>query len=179
MLQRVLLWRGASLILSGVMTAGTLTVFLAYLAKFFKPVQDLATMTNTIAQTSVAVERVSAILDTKNAVEERADPVEVDDIKGELVFDGVTFSYDGDTPILRDVSFTAAPGELIGLVGHTGSGKSTIVSLIPRFYDPVAGVVKIDGVDVRDYRLQEIRNQIAFCFSTSRPRHWTPNQNLR
>jgi subfamily B ATP-binding cassette protein MsbA len=156
------LWRGASLILTGVMTAGTLTVFLAYLAKFFKPVQDLATMTNTIAQASVAVERVSAILDTKNAVEERDDPVEVDDVKGELVFDGVTFSYDGETPILRGVSFTAAPGELIGLVGHTGSGKSTIVSLIPRFYDPTAGTVRIDGVDVRDYRLQGIRNQIAF-----------------
>lgn len=156
------LWRGASLILTGVMTAGTLTVFLAYLAKFFKPVQDLATMTNTIAQASVAVERVSAILDTKNAVEEREDPVEVDEVKGELVFDGVTFSYDGETPILRGVSFTAAPGELIGLVGHTGSGKSTIVSLIPRFYDPTAGSVKIDGVDVRDYRLQGIRNQIAF-----------------
>jgi ABC-type multidrug transport system fused ATPase/permease subunit len=156
------LWRGAGLILSGAMTAGTLTVFLAYLAKFFKPVQDLATMTNTIAQMSVSVERVSEILDTKNAVDESDDPVEPQDIKGELTFDAVTFSYDGERPTLHEVSFTAAPGELIGLVGPTGSGKSTIVSLIPRFYDPAGGTVKIDGVDLRDYRLQGIRNQIGY-----------------
>lgn len=156
------LWRGSSLILSGAMTAGSLTVFLAYLAKFFKPVQDLATMTNAIAAVSVSIERVSAILDTKNIVEEPADPVEPQTIEGELRFEDVSFSYDDETPILRGVSFTAKPGELIGLVGHTGSGKSTIVSLIPRFYDPSAGSVKIDGVDVRDYRVQGIRNHIGF-----------------
>jgi subfamily B ATP-binding cassette protein MsbA len=156
------LWRGAGLILSGAMTAGTLTVFLAYLAKFFKPVQDLATMTNAIAQVSVSIERVSAILDTKNSVEERDDAVEPQSIQGELCFSDVTFSYDDEKPILRGVTFTAKPGELVGLVGHTGSGKSTIVSLIPRFYDPSEGSVKIDGVDVRDYRLQGIRNHIGF-----------------
>lgn len=156
------LWRGASLILSGAMTAGTLTVFLAYLAKFFKPVQDLATMTNAIAQVSVSVERVSAILDTKNVIEERPDPVEPQAIQGEIRFEDVSFSYDEERPILRGISFTAKPGELIGLVGHTGSGKSTIVSLIPRFYDPSAGSIKIDGVDMRDYRVQGIRNQIGF-----------------
>jgi subfamily B ATP-binding cassette protein MsbA len=156
------LWRGSSLILSGAMTAGTLTVFLSYLAMFFKPVQDLASMTNAIAQVSVSVERVSAILDTKNVVEERADPVEPDTIQGELCFEDVTFSYDEEKPILRGVSFKANPGEFIGLVGQTGSGKSTIVSLIPRFYDPSAGSVKIDGVDVRDYRVQGIRNHIGF-----------------
>ena len=156
------LWRGAGLILSGAMTVGTLTVFLAYLGKFFKPVQDLATMTNAIAAVSVSVERVSAILDTNNIVEERADAVEPQGVQGELRFEDVSFSYDHEKPVLRNISFTAKPGELIGLVGHTGSGKSTIVSLIPRFYDPTCGSVKIDGVDLRDYRLQGIRNHIGF-----------------
>jgi len=144
------------------MTAGTLTVFIAYLASFFKPVQDLASMTNTIAQVSVAVERVSAILDTAVTVVERPDPVDAPTLRGEVVFEDVVFSYDGENPILRGVNFTVAPGELVGLVGHTGSGKSTIVSLVPRFYDPDSGRVCIDGVDVRDYKLRDVRNQIAF-----------------
>jgi ABC-type multidrug transport system fused ATPase/permease subunit len=156
------LWRGSSLILSGVMTAGTLTVFIAYLASFFKPVQDLASMTNTIAQVSVAVERVSAILDTAVTIVEKPDPVEAPTLRGEVGFEDVVFSYDGENPILRGVSFTVAPGELVGLVGHTGSGKSTIVSLVPRFYDPDSGRVSIDGVDIRDYKLRDVRNQIAF-----------------
>ncbi|MET0698984.1 MAG: ABC transporter ATP-binding protein [Mycobacterium sp.] len=156
------LWRGSSLILSGAMTAGTLTVFIAYLTNFFKPVQDLAKMTNTIAQTSVAIERVTAILDTTAIIPERLDAVEPQALRGEISFEGVGFNYDGDTPVLRDLSFTVSPGQLVGIVGPTGSGKSTIVSLIPRFYDVTSGCVRIDGVDVRDYQLHGIRNQIGF-----------------
>lgn len=158
----IVLWRGSSLILAGSMTAGTLTVFIAYLASFFKPVQDLAKMTNSVAQVAVGVERVRAILDEPAVVGERADPVDPRQLRGEVSFEHVAFSYDGVTPVLRDVSFTATPGQLVGVVGHTGSGKSTIASLIPRFYDPSAGMVRIDGVDVRDYKLHALREQIAF-----------------
>lgn len=158
----IVLWRGSSLILAGSMTAGTLTVFIAYLASFFKPVQDLAKMTNSVAQVAVGVERVRAILDEPAVVGERADPVDPRQLRGEVSFEHVAFSYDGVTPVLRDVSFTATPGQLVGVVGHTGSGKSTIASLIPRFYDPSAGIVRIDGVDVRDYKLHALREQIAF-----------------
>jgi ABC-type multidrug transport system fused ATPase/permease subunit len=156
------LWRGASLILIGTMTAGALIVFLSYLSKFFKPVQDLAKMTNSIAQAAVGVERIQAILETDSVINELADAREPGSIRGEIVFDHVAFAYDKDDPVLRDVSFTIKQGELVGIVGPTGGGKSTVVSLIPRFYDPTSGVVSIDGVDVREYQLFPLRSQISF-----------------
>jgi ABC-type multidrug transport system fused ATPase/permease subunit len=156
------LWRGSSLILKGAMTAGALTVFLSYLNKFFKPVQDLAKMTNSIAQASVGVERVRAILDTDTIISERPNAVEPRPFRGEVVFEHVAFGYDAAAPVLRDVNFTIKPGQLVGVVGPTGGGKSTVVSLIPRFYEPNAGSVKIDGVDVRDYKLHGLREHIGF-----------------
>ena len=155
------LWRGSLLILAGWMTAGELTVFLSYLASFFKPVKDLASMNNSIAQTAVAVERIRTILDADAILPEKPDARE-QPIQGEIIFDHVAFAYDESCPVLRDVSFTVKPGQMIGVVGPTGGGKSTIMSLIPRFYDPSAGKVLVDGIDVRDYRLQSLRNQIGY-----------------
>ncbi|OHU18922.1 ABC transporter ATP-binding protein [Mycobacteroides franklinii] len=158
----LVLWRGSALILAGVMTAGTLTVFIAYLTSFFKPVQDLAKLTNTIAMASVGVDRVNALLNAETAIEEKADAVDPGRIRGALSFERVAFSYDSATPVLRDVTFEVEPGQLVGVVGHTGSGKSSLVSLIPRFYDPSMGTVRIDGVDLRDYKLHELRRHIAY-----------------
>jgi ABC-type multidrug transport system fused ATPase/permease subunit len=159
----VVLWRGSSLILAGAMTAGALTVFLSYLTKFFKPVKDLATITNQIAQTAVGVERIRGILDADMIIPEHPDACEPpQSLRGEIVFDQVAFGYDSETPVLKQVSFTIKPGQMVGIVGATGGGKSTIVSLIPRFYDPTAGQVKIDGVDIRQYKLQALRNQIGY-----------------
>ena len=148
------LYRGASLILRGAMTIGALTVFLSYLNKFFKPVQDLAKMTNSIAQAAVGVERVQSILAADEMILERPDAREPQGVKGEITFDKVAFSYKPDSPVLKEITFTIQPGQLVGFVGATGGGKSTVASLIPRFYDATAGRVLIDGVDVRDYRLQ-------------------------
>ncbi|SEQ36871.1 ATP-binding cassette, subfamily B, MsbA [Mycobacterium sp. 88mf] len=158
----VVLWRGSALILAGAMTAGTLTVFISYLASFFKPVQDLAKLTNTIAMASVGVDRVNALLTAETSVEEKPEAIEPEKIKGAISFERVAFSYDSETPVLRDVTFEVKPGQLVGVVGHTGSGKSSLVSLIPRFYDPSMGTVRIDGVDLRDYKLHELRRQIAY-----------------
>ena len=156
------LWRSSSLILQGAMTAGALTVFLSYLTKFFKPVQDLATMTNTIAQTAVGVERVRAILEASDVIEERVGAREPQPLKGEIKFENVAFAYNKDAPVLTDVNFEIKAGQMVGVVGPTGGGKSTIVSLIPRFYDPSAGNVSVDGVDIRDYKIDGLRNQIAY-----------------
>ena len=156
------LWRGTALIVAGAMTVGSLTVFLAYLSKFFKPVQDLAKMTNTIAQTAVGLERIQKILDADVVIPEKPDAVQPPKLRGEIVFDHVAFAYDTDAPVLTDVSFRIAPGQVIGLVGGTGSGKSTIVSLIPRFYDPIAGTIALDGRDLRDYKVHPLRDQIGY-----------------
>ena len=156
-------WRGSYLILTGAMTVGTLTVFIAYLNRFFLPVQDLATMTNTIAQASVAADRIRAILDTDSIIPERPNAIDPQTLRGEIAFEHVAFGYDpADPPVLRDVSFSIQPGQMVGLVGPTGTGKSTVISLIPRFYDAVTGSIKIDGVDIRDYRLYGLRNLIGF-----------------
>ena len=172
------LWRGSSLILKGAMTVGELTVFLSYLNKFFKPVQDLAKMTNAIAQAAVGVERVRAILDTDTIIPERPNAVEPQPFRGEIAFDHVAFGYDPAAPVLRDVSFTIKPGQMVGVVGPTGGGKSTVVSLIPRFYDPHAGSVKIDGVDIRDYRLHGLRQHVGFVLQDTVLFRGTVRENI-
>jgi ABC-type multidrug transport system fused ATPase/permease subunit len=158
----VVLWRGAALILKEAMTIGALTVYLSYLSKFFKPVKDLATMTNAIAQAAVGVDRVRAILDTDSIIPEKPEAIEARNIKGDIVFDHVAFGYTVDAKVLGDVSFHIKPGQFVGIVGPTGSGKSTVVSLIPRFYDATSGSVILDGHDVRDYKLHSLRDQVGY-----------------
>ncbi|MBV8350144.1 MAG: ABC transporter ATP-binding protein, partial [Mycolicibacterium sp.] len=158
----LVMWRGALLILGGVMTLGALTVFLSYLAKFFQPVRELAQMTNTIAQVSVAFQRVLAVCDADKTIPERPMPAEPPPFKGEIVFENVAFGYNPATPVLRDISFSIDAGQTVGIVGPTGSGKSTVVGLIPRFRDADSGTIKIDGTDIRDYKLHGLRTQIGF-----------------
>jgi ABC-type multidrug transport system fused ATPase/permease subunit len=174
----LVLWRGAGLVLGGAMTAGLLTVFLSYLARFFKPVQDLAKMTNAIAQTAVATERIQAILETDDILPERPNASTPRFLRGEIAFDRVAFSYTGDAPVLRDVSFRVEPGQFVGIVGPTGSGKTTIISLIPRFYDPTRGKVLIDGVDTRDYQLQGLRQHFGFVLQDTVLFRGTVEENI-
>jgi ABC-type multidrug transport system fused ATPase/permease subunit len=158
----IVLWKGTSSIVTGTMTAGALTVYLAYLKQFFKPVKDLASMTSAVAQTTVALERIEMILSADDVIEERADAVDPGRVKGAITFDRVSFGYSKDEPVLHEVSFAIEPGQVVGIVGPTGSGKSTVLSLLPRFYDPLFGHIRIDGIDVADYRLAALRSQIGF-----------------
>jgi subfamily B ATP-binding cassette protein MsbA len=174
----IVLWRGAALILAGAMTVGSLTVYLAYLSRFFKPVKDLATTTNAVAQVTVGVERVREILDTDAIIPVKPDALEAAKLKGDIAFEHVAFGYEQDEPILTDVSFNIKPGEFVGIVGPTGAGKSTIVSLIPRFYDVNAGSVKVDGVDVRDYELKSLRDQIGYVLQDTVLFHGTILENI-
>ena len=174
----VVLWRGAYLILGEVMTVGALTVYLAYLSKFFKPVKDLATTTNAIAQAAVGVDRIRAILDTDTVIPEKSNASEAPPLNGEVVFEHVAFAYDVENPVLRDVNFTIKPGQLVGIVGPTGSGKSTVVSMIPRFYDPTKGTVRIDGNDVRDFKLKSLRDQIGYVLQDTVLFHGTIADNI-
>jgi ABC-type multidrug transport system fused ATPase/permease subunit len=174
----LVLWRGAGLLLTGAMTVGGLTVFLSYLSRFFKPVQDLAKMTNSIAQTAVATERIQAILETDEIIPERPNARIPNFLRDQITFDHVTFRYDSEEPVLRDVSFRIEPGQFVGIVGPTGSGKSTIISLIPRFYDPASGRVLIDGVDIRDYQLQGLRQHFGFVLQDTILFRGTVRENI-
>jgi len=156
------LWRGASLVLNGVMTVGALTVFIWYMSKFFSPVQDLAKMTSTVAQVTVALERIQAILDTTTIIPQKPNAINPGKLNGDITFENVYFSYDPESPVLSDFDLSIKCGERIGICGPTGSGKSTIVSLIARFYDPTKGRVLIDGIDISDYTIDGLREQIGF-----------------
>jgi ATP-binding cassette, subfamily B, bacterial len=156
------LWFGAQLVLADAMTAGALVVFITYLGKLFRPIQDLARATTNVAQAAVGLERVRALLDADERLPRAANATTLGPIEGRVEFRNVTFGYAPGRLVLTDVSLVAEPGQLIGLVGPSGSGKSTLVSLIPRFYDPVSGSVAIDGQDVRSCTIRSLRRQIAF-----------------
>jgi ABC-type multidrug transport system fused ATPase/permease subunit len=174
----VVLCRGTSLIVTGNMTAGALTVYLAYLKSFFKPVKDLAGMTSTLAQTTVALERIQTILSADEVIKERTGAVDPGRVKGAIAFDRVSFGYEKDSPVLREVSFSIAPGEVVGIVGPTGSGKSTVLSLLPRFYDPALGRILIDDIDIADYKVSALRSQIGFVLQDSVLFHGTVRENI-
>jgi ABC-type multidrug transport system fused ATPase/permease subunit len=173
----IVLWKGTSLIVAGAMTAGALTVYLAYLKKFFKPVKDLASMTSTVAQTTVALERIQAILSADDVIEERAGAIDPGRVRGAISFDRVSFGYDKDT-VLHEVSFDIKPGQVVGIVGPTGSGKSTVLSLLPRFYDPALGRVMIDDIDISDYRIAALRSQIGFVLQDTLLLQGTIRENI-
>jgi ABC-type multidrug transport system fused ATPase/permease subunit len=158
----LVLWRGADLVLTKAMTVGALTVFIWYMNKFFSPVQDLAKLTSTVAQATVALERIQAILETDTIIPQKLNAFDPGKLSGNIVFDNVCFAYNEESPVLRNASFAINCGQRIGICGPTGSGKSTVVSLIARFYDPTSGRVLIDGQDVADMTLDALRSQIGF-----------------
>jgi ABC-type multidrug transport system fused ATPase/permease subunit len=172
------LWFGAREVLNGSMTAGALVVFLAYLGKLFRPIQDVAKASTNIAQAAVGLERIRAVLDSDDRLPRAATPVMLDQVAGAVEFHDVTFGYDPAKPVLRNLSFRVAPGQLVGVVGPSGSGKSTLVSLIPRFYDPTTGRITIDDVDVRECSVRSLRKQIGFVLQETQLFHATVWQNI-
>lgn len=142
-------------------TVGTIVAFLNYMTRFFWPIRNLTEMYNLLLQAGVSSERVFEILDTRPNVEDKADAMELDSVKGHVEFDGVLFGYDHDLPVLHDVSIEAKPNETIALVGPTGAGKSSIINLLCRFYDVQAGRVMVDGVDIRDVTLESLRRNLG------------------
>jgi ATP-binding cassette subfamily B protein len=153
---------GARLALAGELSAGVLIVFLLYLGKMYKPMRDLSKMTDTVSKAVVGYERIREVLEIDSRVRDTPGARPAPKVKGRITFDRVSFSYGGDRQVLKDVSFTIEAGQVAAIVGPSGTGKTTIVSLIPRFYDPISGSVGIDGTDVRRYRLKSLRDQISF-----------------
>jgi subfamily B ATP-binding cassette protein MsbA len=141
---------------------GALTVILSYLNKFFSPVKDLAKMTNAVAQAVVAMERIQQLLEIDEIIAQKPNAIAPDKLKGEIVFEQISFGYNHDATILKDISMRINSGERIGICGPTGCGKSTVASLIPRFYDPWTGRILIDGTDITDYDLEGLRKQVGF-----------------
>jgi len=158
----LVLWFGARMVLSGALSAGSLVVFILYLGKMYKPMQQLSKMTDAYSKAVVGYERIREIFDTSNEIKDMPGARRAPKFKGQIDFENVNFGYESATLVLKDLSFHIEPGQVAALVGPTGAGKSTIISLIPRFYDPTSGVVKVDGQDVRRFQQKSLRQQISF-----------------
>src|ERR1044072_2447576 len=158
----LVLWYGVNLVLTEQMTSGSLLVFLLYLGKMYKPMRDLSKMTDTMSKAAVGYERIRAVIETENEVRNLPGAKKAPTLKGAIEFEHVDFGYDKRYPTLKDVNLRVEPGQLAALVGPTGAGKSTITGLIGRFYDPQKGVVKIDGEDIRNYKMKSLRRQMSF-----------------
>ena len=147
--------------------------FLGYVQRFNQPIQQIAVLWTNIQNAIAGAERIFTILDEKPAVYDKPAAQDMPQIQGLVEFDNATHSYEDGVPVLKDVSFTAQPGQTVAIVGPTGAGKTTIINLIPRFYDVTGGAVRIDGIDVRDVNMKSLREQIGivlqdtFLFSTS------------
>jgi ATP-binding cassette subfamily B multidrug efflux pump len=152
---------GGWLVITGATTVGLVATFINYSRNFVQPLRQLADLYNSIQTALAGAERVFEIIDTTPEINDKPDAKSLNEIQGEVVFEDVDFSYDGKTPVLKDVSFHARPGEIVALVGPTGAGKTTMVNILSRFYDIQAGSIKIDGVDIRDVTRESLRRQIG------------------
>jgi ATP-binding cassette subfamily B protein len=165
---------------SGVpLSAGVFVSFLLYTTMFVAPIEVIGQMVRTVNRATSSAHRVFEILDSEPEIKDRPNPVRLTPVSGRVTFENVTFAYDGVRQILRGVSFDVHPGELVGLVGPSGGGKSTIVSLIARFYDVSGGVVKVDGVNVRDLDTGHYREQLGMVLQDPYLFHGTILDNIR
>lgn len=157
----VVLLYGGSRVLHGEMTIGTLTAFLLYLRMFFEPMQEISQFFNTFQSASSALEKLAGVLAEQPGIEDPADPVRLDAVRGEISIDDVTFGYSPGRPVLPGLSLTVPAGQTVALVGTTGAGKTTIAKLIARFYDPTSGSVTLDGTDLRRLSQSELRRHVV------------------
>jgi len=160
----LLLWRGGARTLDGTLTIGVLAAFIQLTRRFFQPLQDLSEKFNLLQSAMASSERIFRLLDEPVTVPEPVAPAPLPaPVRGEVRFEGVWFRYSAEGPwVLKDVSFVASPGETVALVGHTGAGKTTIISLLLRFHDPERGRITVDGVDIRELAFATLRGLVGY-----------------
>jgi ATP-binding cassette subfamily B protein len=172
------LWVGAMHVLGGVLTIGDVLVFTSYLASLYAPINTLTQTYGLVQGARVGAERVFEILETAPDLTDGSRELARAEVRGEVVFEGVEFAYEPGRPVLRGIDFRAAAGQVVAIVGATGAGKTTLVSLVPRFYDPTAGRVLLDGVDVRELRLRALRRQVAMVLQPALVFPTTVRENI-
>lgn len=175
----VIIWVGGRFVIQGNLTLGELVAFSTYLSQLAQPVRRLGLIIPALAQAVASGERVFAILDADSNVKEKPRARALPPIEGNIRFENVSFGYHPKFPILEDVSFEIQPGQILALLGATGSGKSSLTNLVPRFYDPTAGKVTIDGHDIRDFRLHSLRSQVGIVLQETTLFATTIRENIR
>ena len=157
----LILWYGGTQIIGRNLTIGEFVAFLAYMRLFFQPLRELSQKYSIVQSALASAERIFNMLDIEQNIKEVPSPVIISDIKGRLHFDRVTFGYEDNKPILHDLSIVIEPGETVAIVGTTGSGKTTLINLLMRFYEPQSGAVSIDGVNINKLKLNELRTTVG------------------
>jgi len=157
----LILWFGGQGVLDGALTFGALVAFIQYAQRFYRPISDLSEKYNMLQSAMASSERIFDLLDTEPQIVDPAQPRPIPDGPAEVIFENVSFAYKADEPVLHEVSFRVGAGEKVAIVGYTGSGKTTIINLLSRFYDVGAGRILIDGVDIRDYAQRDLHRYIA------------------
>ncbi|MCF8128588.1 MAG: ABC transporter ATP-binding protein/permease [Deltaproteobacteria bacterium] len=158
-----LIWQGGGQVLQEEMTLGVLVAFIGYIQMFFKPIRDISEKYNIMQMAMASMERIFEFMDKKEVLYRSESPRAPAHVTGHLVFDHVVFGYQKDKTVLHDVSFEIKPGETIAIVGATGSGKTTVVSLVERFYDPDQGSITLDGIDLKEWSDESLRNAVSLC----------------
>jgi len=177
--QAAILYLGGKQIIAGTLSLGAWQEFSIYLMYLFFPIMMFGMIVTQMGQASASAERIFEILDAKSDILDKPGAVQLPEVKGEIKFENVTFRYfGGGEPVLNKVSFEAKPGETIALLGATGSGKTTIINLLPRFYDPSEGRITIDGYDLRDVTLDSLRSQIGIVLQETTLFSGTIRENI-
>ena len=175
----IVYWVGAYYVLDGKITTGILVAFFSYVGRFWEPISRMSNFYNTMLVAMASAERVFTILDTEPEISNSLDATKMGVIDGSVEFNGVHFAYDEGTPVLKGINFQVEPGQSIAIVGPTGAGKSTIINLIPRFYDVTEGKILIDGRDVRDVEVDSLRNQMSIVLQDPLIFSGTIRENIR
>lgn len=157
----LLIWFGSGQVMQGVVEFGILYAFVDYMNRFFQPIKELSEKFTILQSAMASSERIFQLLDNQEKIEDPSLPVQVGRLRGEICFDRVWFAYEGENWVLKDVSFTVRPGETLALVGATGAGKSSIISLLCRFYDIQKGRITIDGIDIREMSQEDLRRNVS------------------
>ncbi len=177
--QAAILYVGGKQIITGLLTLGDWQEFSLYLVYLFFPVAQLGFIITQFGQAAASADRIFEILDARSDIVDKPEAIELPSVKGEVKFENVTFRYfHGGEPVLANVTFEAAPGERIALLGATGSGKSTIINLLPRFYDPTEGRITVDGHDLRDIKVESLRKQIGIVLQETTLFSGTVRENI-
>jgi ABC-type multidrug transport system fused ATPase/permease subunit len=159
----IILWYGGRQVIAGTLTIGQITQFILYIGLLNMPIQRLGFLVAMFSRSESAGQRILEILDTQSLVQEKPDAIKLDKVSGQVTFDNVSFSYDSTDATLSNISFSVQPGQLVALVGGSGSGKSTVINLISRFYDVSKGRIAVDGVDIRDVTLASLRQNVGIA----------------
>jgi ABC-type multidrug transport system fused ATPase/permease subunit len=159
--QAIVLWFGGASVIRGALTVGTLFIFMSYITRFFQPIQELSNIWNSVQSAMAAAERVFGIIDTPIEIVDAPDAYELGPVKGRIVYDHMTFGYEKDLPVLKDIDLVVEPNTTVAFVGPTGVGKTTMINLLYRFYDPTEGSISVDGHDLRKVKIESLRRQMG------------------